>query len=199
MMNWLRKRPVAIGISAVISLISLFVMLVINEEEEPVYEAWPIISTTEGPAEARSATPPPMHSIPVSEGDLTFGSTFEFSNLLITFGDRVGWTAVDVEWSNLYGQTVFYVPVTVTNLYTSTQRLPSYRIRKFGPDGLRVEDVGYLFDDDVSHWNSEMRPGATLHSYMHILYNGSGQYVLEFDPAWWDDTGPIEVFFDVSG
>jgi len=205
-MSWLRKRTVAVIISAVISILSIIVMIVRDDEQVPstVPPAAPPAATevppttTTPPAPVQNDTPPPPPEVPLSAGTLTLGSTFEFDNMRITFGEAIGWTTINRTWHELYGYEAFYIPIAVTNLYNTTRRLSTYRIRLFGPDGLRLDEIGTLFDNDISDWGNDMRSGATLHSYMHILYNGNGQYVLEFDPPWHsDDRSVIEVFIDV--
>jgi len=209
-MSWLRKRTVAIAISAIISIVSIIVMIIRQDDQisstippvvpPAVAEIPPPVSpptATTPPAPVQNETSPPLPEVPLSEGMLTLGSTFEFEDLLITLGTEIGWSTIDRSWHDLHGQEVFYIPITLTNLYNATNRLQTNRISPFGPDGLRLDDVGGLVDNDVSDWTNEMRSGATLHSNMHILYNGSGQYVLEFQSWQGGSRSLTEVFIDV--
>ena len=196
-MNWLRKRPVAISISAVIVIISFIIMTVRDEGiNNVVYlpvELYQYLEDTGIYVEVPVAPRPAVDPLPRTDGYLQLGSTFDFDNLRITLGDTVRWTDVDASWSDLNRQTVFYIPISVTNNYSSSHRLHGWLVTMFGPDGLRLDEVEWYFDNDVLNGRNDMRPGATLHSYLHILYDGDGEYVIEFSD--WDYT--IEVIFQV--
>jgi len=199
-MTWFRKRPVALTISAIIVIIAFIIMTVRDEGinnasvTQPVEVIEYTITVTEGAyTEATPATREAVDPLPRTDGYLPLGSTFDFDNLRITLGNTIGWTDVDASWSDLNRETVFYIPITVTNNYSSSHRLQGWLVTMFGPDGLRLDEVDWYFDNDVLNGRNDMRPGATLHSYLHILYDGDGEYVIEFSD--WDET--VEIIFQV--
>ena len=209
-MTWLRKRPVAIGISTAIVIISFIIMIVrdeeINNNNTQVHDGFTVtvtqqedyvtytITITDEDSPYLPLTRPPVDPLPRPEGYLPLGSTFDFDNLRITLGDMIGWTYVDTYWSSLHRQPVFYIPISITNNHTSSHRLDGWRVIMFGPDGLRLDEVDFYFDNNAVGGRNDMRPGATFHSYLHILYDGDGEYVIEFSD--WNDT--IEVIFQVQ-
>jgi len=124
---------------------------------------------------------------------LTFGSTFVFDELEITIHERFGWTTVQNQFSDIDGYDVFYLPITITNVGDETNGLNVFSYRIFGSTGLQLDSVSAFFDNDLT-WAGSMRPGATLETYMYILYNGDGEYVAEFSEFF----GPsVEVFLQV--
>ena len=122
----------------------------------------------------------------VPQGDITFGSTFvlerRFSDDLfeveIGSPDGVIWDEVDNRFSDLNGYRVFGVPVTITNVGDSTARFPSMTI--FGPDGNTLERVHNFFSDVDVQRTGDMRSGASQDAYIMILFDGPGDYFIEF-------------------
>jgi len=196
-MNWLRKRPVALTISAIIVVISFAIMAIrdegINNADVIDYTITVTQATddtyVEAVQEARQAVDP----LPRPEGYLSLGSTFDFDNIRVTLGETIGWTDINVSWSDNDGKDVFSIPITVTNIYSSSHRLHRWMVTMFGPDGLRLDEVDSYFNNDIFNGRNDMRPNATMHSYIHILYDGDGEYVIEFSD--WDYT--IEIKFQV--
>jgi len=208
MINWLRKRSVALSISIVIVIISFVIMIVRDEginnndtttTRHEVHEGFTVTVTEQEDYVTYTITITDEDSEyipltrPLTEGTLTLGSTFEFDNMRITLGDTIGWTDVDASWSNLNRQPVFYIPITITNISRSSNRLYGWMVTLFGPDGLRLDEVDFYFDNDVFNGRNDMRPGATLNSYLHILYTGDGEYVIELND--WDYN--LEVIFQI--
>jgi len=124
---------------------------------------------------------------------LTLGSTFEFDDFEITLGDSISWTTLENQFSDMDGSDVFYIPITLTNLSDETQGLNMFSYTLFGSAGTQLDSVSSFFDDDVA-WAGDMRPGATLESNLHILYDGDGEYYIEFDN--WSES--LEVMISVS-
>ena len=46
--------------------------------------------------------------------------------------------------------------------------------------GVESEDLFFLIDDDLSTMGS-LRSGASKSTFLHILYEGDGNYYVEFD------------------
>jgi len=150
-----------------------------------------ISSATATPAApAAQPAPQPDPNVP-REGELPLGSTFLFEDMEITIGDTLGWAEIESGWSDRDGELVFYLPVTVTNRSGETRNFfPWFEL--YGPSGLELDRISFYFDD-IAHMGG-MRDGATQDGYMHILYEGDGEYVIVFYD-WWNP--PIEIVFQV--
>ena len=205
-MDVLKKRPVAIGISIVLVLIALLWGINNRDPENGlsgsvIQTVTPTPSPDPTPTPGGTATPvpsptPARTTTPLPEGALALGATFELDDFIIALGDTIGWTTVDRDWSDFYGRDVFYLPITLTNLSAETRAAHSLFVRAFGPNGLELDRIGWDFQNDLFS-AGHMRPGAILESYMHILYEGEGEYVLEF--VNWDwQSDDIEVIFQVQ-
>ena len=110
--------------------------------------------------------------------EVTFGDTFFFDDLEITFYPEVEWTKVNNRYSDHNDAVVVRIPITVKNNSPETKRLNPFSYSMFGPDGLTLDRVYYYFDDISSA--GDMRSGAEQSGYMHILYKGDGDYYIEF-------------------
>lgn len=109
----------------------------------------------------------------------SLGSTVEFDGLTITFGDAYGTATLDNQFAEHAGATVIAMPVAVTNNNASTHGLNMFAIKEFGPSGTQLDSVIAYFDDDV-RMMGEMRPGATMNGNLYFLYDGNGDYYLDF-------------------
>ena len=147
-----------------------------------------------GQTQPESATPPPQ------VGPLTFGSAFQFNGssgrIELTFGTDVFWGEVENSWSEHYGATVFAIPVTIQNISNSTGGLNPFDFTLFGSNGLSLSSVGSWFDYDIA-WESNMRAGASKTGLFHFLYDGDGEYVIEFSAGFgFGDSN--EVIFEIE-
>ena len=194
MTAWLRKLPVAISISTIIVVISFTIM--ITREYEWLDEAYidQLIAELRDMQGIPYDSPCDLRNL-AAPLTLSLGSTFDFDNIRITLGETIGWTDINASWSNNDGKDVFYIPITVTNIYSSSHTLNRWLLTMFGPDGLRLDKIDSYFNNDIFFGRNDMRPNATMHSYVHILYDGDGEYVIEFFD-WGVYT--IEVIFQVQ-
>jgi len=124
---------------------------------------------------------------------LTLGSTFEFDDLEITIGTDIEWVTVENQFSDHDGADVIQLPITITNLSDDTHGLNMFFFTFFGSNGTRLDGVSSFFDNSVD-FAGDMRSGATQESYMYILFDGDGEYVIEFND--WSET--IEVIFNIT-
>jgi len=161
---------------------------VIDDNQASVYEV---------PAQTQDT--PIAHDTPVHDGPLTFGSTFQIdgSNGLIelTFGTDTFWGVIDSSWSQHYGETFFAIPITVRNLSSETGGLNQFDFSLFGSNGLSLDSVGLSLDYDIT-WESNMRAGASQTGLLYFLYDGDGEYVLEFSVGFGFGDSE-EVFFQI--
>lgn len=112
--------------------------------------------------------------------EMTFGSTFEFDGVQIQMGDTYEWVVVENQFADSNGADAIKLPITVTNLSDETHGLNMFYFTVYGSAGTKLDNISAYFDNDIS-WEGEMRSGATLEAYMHILYDGDGDYYIEFD------------------
>jgi len=114
---------------------------------------------------------------------LGLGSTFEFdgsSGLIeIHFGTDITWKTIDNEYSDNNGATIFGIPMTVTNKSDETGGLNPFDFTVFGSKGTTLDSVGSEFDDNIT-WMGDLRPGASQSGVLYILYDGDGEYAIEF-------------------
>ena len=120
--------------------------------------------------------------------------TVIFDGLEITLHSDIDWVSIDHSFSDHHNANVIRLPITVTNLSDHTHGLNMFTFTLFGTAGTTLDTISaYFMDDDIS-WAGDMRSGATQDSFMHILYDGDGEYVIEFDN--WAES--VEVIFDVA-
>lgn len=113
--------------------------------------------------------------------ELTFDTPFVFDDLEITIGSEMSWTTVDNQFSEFYKQDVIKIPVTIKNLDDETNSLNVFFYKYFAPDGTEITDkLSTYFDDDV-FYSGDLRSGATINTFFHILYKGDGNYYIEFE------------------
>lgn len=113
------------------------------------------------------------------------GDTFEFNGssglIELTFGTDITFTTVENSYSEYHGQDVISIPVTMTNLGEDTARFNSFDTIEFGTNGTSLGLVDMLVEGDDIRSGHELRPEATVTSNYHLLYDGDGEYVIEFD------------------
>jgi len=107
------------------------------------------------------------------------GETFKFDHLGITLGTEVTWDEVENELTEYNGEAVFQIPMTVVNTSEVTHRLDVTSFRQFGPDGERLAMLGPFFDNAIGFVDG-IEPGTTQEAYMHFLFVGNGEYIVEF-------------------
>lgn len=113
--------------------------------------------------------------------ELTFDVPFDFDGFSITFGSGYTTTVLENQFSDLNGSTVIAVPMSVVNNSDETKSLNMFYFKAFGPSGTELDDVSSYFMDDDVDWMGELRPGASADTYMHMLYEGDGDYFVSFD------------------
>jgi len=119
------------------------------------------------------------NELPVIQTEFAFGETFEVRDFEITIHEDVQWKLVDNYWSVFDGRYIMAFPTTVTNNGDSTNNLSSLHVRFYGPDGDALSRVTFATDDD-DIVPIMIDPGATMQGYIHVLYDGAGEYAIEF-------------------
>jgi hypothetical protein len=136
------------------------------------------------------------HAVPVIQTEFSLGEMFEFEGLEITFEDDISWGVIDTGRSDLDGEHYFFLPITVTNTSEESRRFP-WNVTTFDPNGREINQrINSLVENNDITRLGGIRTGATAESYFHILFNGSGEYVIEFD-SWRNDI-TLQVLFTVG-
>lgn len=90
-------------------------------------------------------------------------------------------TTVENQYSDHNGASVVAIPITVVNNSDETKGLNMFYFKVFGSNGTELDTISTYFTESDIEWAGEARSGATMESTMHILYDGDGEYVIEFD------------------
>lgn len=123
----------------------------------------------------------------------SLGETFTFDDLEITLGDKITFTKVKNQFSEHNKKSVVKVPITVKNVKDETHSLNMFYYKRYGSQGVELDDVSAYFDDSVDY-AGDLRTGASYTKYLYLLYDGDGTYAIEFD-NW---TTKITVEFEVK-
>jgi hypothetical protein len=126
--------------------------------------------------------------------DTAAAETVEFDNLEITVGGDIEFVTYDNTYSEHDGKTLIQLPLSIKNLSDKSHSLNFMYCTFYGSKGTEAEDVNLLIDD--SFFNAgKIRPGVTQETFVYILYDGDGEYVIEFSD-WLND--PIEVILQIE-
>ncbi|WP_139652933.1 hypothetical protein [Raoultibacter phocaeensis] len=118
---------------------------------------------------------------PEAPAEITFDTPFEFDGLTITLGSGIQTATLENQFSDHDGATVIAIPISVTNNSDETKGLNMFYYKAFGPSGTQLEDVSSFFSDSNIGFAGDARPGATIESTMHVLYEDNGDYFIVFD------------------
>ena len=116
---------------------------------------------------------------PTSLPTLTYGDTFEFDGFEITFINELKWAVVSNRFSEHNESDVCGITVIIKNIGSETNSLSTFECTLFGSKGTQLDKVSSYFNDDVFKIG-DMRSGAEGSGYMHFLYDGDGDYYVEF-------------------
>ena len=122
----------------------------------------------------------------------TFGDSFEFRGLEVVIEGEIGWDIDDNEWSSNFGVEYFKVPVTLTNISSTT--ISSFSPRLYAPDGTQIDRIHISgAEDDITRMGG-LRPDASQSGYIFIRFYEDGDYVIELR----DSPLTIEVIISVD-
>lgn len=122
-----------------------------------------------------------------------FNETFIFDDLEITIGSNYTFTKVDNRYSDYHNKTVIKLPITVKNLSSETHGLNMFYYDIYGSYGTEVKKLSTYFDDTVD-FAGDLRSGASYTKYLYFLYDGNGEYAIEFD----NHSKKITVEFEIN-
>ena len=123
-----------------------------------------------------SGTNTPSASV---DTDKTFGDVIEFDDLEIIFINDITWSTVNNQFSEHNGEDVALVPLTIKNVKDETHGLNMFYYTQYGSKGTKLDGIGSYFDGEVE-FAGDMRSGATQETFMAFLYDGDGDYFVEF-------------------
>lgn len=133
---------------------------------------------------AANPTPEPT-SIPTptskpEKKELTYGDTFTFDGFELTIYDTIEWTSIVNKYSDYNGKEVVLIPVHIKNLSGETGTINMFYINLFGSAGTELDSVSTYFDN-ILGYSGDLRDGAEADVYLAVLYDGDGDYYVEFD------------------
>ena len=134
------------------------------------------------------------NDLPTFQTEFALNETFIFDDLEITIIDYIEWSVINDRWSNLHGRHIMILPVTVRNVGNLANSLNSEDVTMFGPDGIQLESLGFATTEDSVIRTGDFRPGAGIESIIHVLYDGDGEYVIEFSNL---QSGNVYVIFNL--
>lgn len=111
----------------------------------------------------------------------TFGDTIDFDDLEITFQPEYGFDVIENRYSDYNGNTVVKFPVTIKNNSNESKTLSFVYYKIYGAKGVSLStSVGAYFRDALII-SDKAQPGATQKTFIYVLYDGDGKYIVEFD------------------
>jgi len=146
---------------------------------------------------------PELEEIPLVFGH-TLTETFQiWDQFEITFGDNISFVTIDSmpednDLRGFYNAEIAKIPIAVTNISGSDMHdglgFGSYRV--YGLDGDRQDTLVVFLDelyDNIIVWHNDIAAGATVESYLPIVFTGNGDYWLRFPGP-----GGMEVRLPIS-
>lgn len=124
------------------------------------------------------------------------GETFKFDDFELTIGSDIKIDIIKNEFSEHDGKDVIKIPITVKNIGKETTSLNMFYYNCYGTQGIQLEDASSFFDDSLDYAGS-LRSGASYTRYAYYIYDGDGEYTLEFNNSLLD-SDKIEVKFNVK-
>ena len=112
--------------------------------------------------------------------DLTYNMAFDFDGLQITFGQDIKWTKIENEYAATNGLDVAKVPVTLENKSGQNRLLDMFDYTIYGSKQTELPLINAYFEDDVAD-AGELKPQTKKESFIHLLYDGAGDYLIRFD------------------
>lgn len=112
--------------------------------------------------------------------EYTLGETFTYGDLEITVGSKVEFTTVDNEFSEEYECDVVKLPLTIKNVGEEDTTLSTFGIKVFGSQSTELESLSVYFDDAIKFGMGDLKPGASYTKAFYALYDGDGDYKMEF-------------------
>lgn len=124
----------------------------------------------------------------------TIDEDFTFDNLKLNISSTYEIITITDEYSSYKGTKLIKMPISIKNVGEESNKLNSYYLKIYGPDGTEQEqNYSYEYDDGLG-MAGDLRQDASYTKYLYFEYKGTGEYVIEFDN--YDDK--LEVKFKIN-
>lgn len=127
-----------------------------------------------------SATDSSSNSSTTENDKYGLGDTLIFDGLELTFDSNYSFATVENRYSEYNGKSVIRLGVNVKNVSTKKNSLNMFYYDLFGSQGTQLNSITSYFDDAIDY-AGELKPEASYKSYFYILYDGDGNYSIDFD------------------
>ena len=164
--------PMAI-IGLVLSAVSIICATMINAGTASVIN--------EAFEEAGISTSTSKNPILGSKKTAGLGDTIKFDGLEITLDTNYTFDTVKNQFSELNGRSVIKLGATVKNVSNENNSLNMFYYDLFGPSGVELDGVTAYFLSDSIDFAGSLQPGASYKTYFYILYDGDGDYSIDFN------------------
>lgn len=125
--------------------------------------------------------------------DYTLGDTIEFDGLEITLDKEYSFVTIDNRYSEYNNSDVIKIGANIKNVSSDKKKLNMFNYSFFGSKGTQLSRVSSYFDESVDY-AGDLKPDASYYKYFYLLYDGDGEYSIDFD----NYSEEIEVEFDVT-
>lgn len=118
--------------------------------------------------------------IEVPQGAYTYGDEISYKDFTVVFSSNYYFTTIDNRFSEYHGQEVVVFPVTITNNSGKTDQINPFDVSIFNSAGQKNPSIYAYFNKDLISVG-DIRNGATCEAEFYSLYDGDGDYYIEFD------------------
>ena len=121
------------------------------------------------------------------------GDKLVFDGLELTFDSNYSFTTIENRYSDYNERSVIKLGVTVKNISSQKNSLNMFYYDLFGSQGTELSSITAYFDDTIDY-AGDLKPEASYKSYFYILYDGDGNYSIDFD----NSSQEISLEFNVT-
>lgn len=114
-----------------------------------------------------------------SQSEYTYGSEISYNGFSIVFSSDYYFTTLDNRFSEHNGKEVVVFPVTITNHSGETGQINIFSVTTFNSAGQQNPSIDAYFDKGLINIG-EIRDGASCEAEFYSLYDGDGDYYVEF-------------------
>lgn len=169
---------ISIVLSIILAILPIFVKLA-NDKKEP---NWTINDNIDIKDEDDD-----------NDSDESLDEAFEFNDLELTVGSDYEITTVNKSYSSYNGKEVVKLPITVKNLSDEDNHLNMFYYTVIGPNDERVSTAVSIYFDDACDYAGDLESGESYDKYLYFIYDGDGEYKIEFDNYSEEKTIELEI------
>ena len=125
--------------------------------------------------------------------DYTLGDTITFDGLEITLDKEYSFVTIENRYSEYNNSDVIKIGANIKNVSSDKKKLNMFNYSLFGSKGTQLSRVSSYFDESVDY-AGDLKPDASYYKYFYLLYDGDGEYSIDFD----NYSEEIEVEFNVT-